>query len=99
MVIHLTAWYPAFAKHGFNVETEFAAIGGGTPSLETDKKLAPRLSNKFVRYGKTYFKDKPKSYADLVDRTKSHMWKFMRDDGKKESFDPGELGYDSDLTS
>ena len=23
----------------------------------------------------------------------------MRDDGKKESFDPGELGYDSDLTS
>ena len=36
--------------------------------------------------------------TDLVDRTKSHMWKFMRDDGKKEGFDPGDLDYDSDLT-
>ena len=98
MIIHLTAWYPAFAKHGFNVETEFAAIGGGTPSLETDAKLAPRLANKFVRYGKTYFKNQPKSYADLVDRTKSHMWASMRADGKKEGFDPGELVYDADLT-
>ena len=78
-------------------------VAGGTPSMETDKKLAPRLANGFVRYSKTYFpkfpkkyKDPAASYADVRDRTKTHLWKAMRDDGKKEGFDPGELSYDFD---
>ncbi len=102
-ITHMRAWLPAIANGGFNVNQEFQAIAGGTPSMETDKKLAPRLANGFVRYSKTYFpkfpkkyKDPAASYADVRDRTKTHLWKAMRDDGKKEGFDPGELTYDFD---
>ncbi len=55
MIVHLHHWMPAIAKFGFNVEDLFQAIGGGTPSVETDKQLAPRVARKFVSYAKTYF--------------------------------------------
>ncbi len=98
MIVHMHAWYPAFAKYGFKVDDEFTEMGGGTPSLDTDKMLAPRLARAFVRYGKDYFakRKQPKSYDDLRTRTKTHLWATMKKDGKKEGFDPGELTYDFD---
>jgi hypothetical protein len=99
MITHMSAWYPAFAKYGFDVNKEFQAIGGATPSLETDKKLAPRIARGFVRYGKDWFtkNDYPtSSYEDLRTRTKTRLWASMQQDGKKEGFDPGELTYDFD---
>ncbi|HEV8322990.1 MAG TPA: peptidoglycan-binding domain-containing protein [Myxococcota bacterium] len=94
MITHLHHWLPAIAKRGFNVEKLFAATGGGAPSIETDKQVAVGVARGFVRYAKEFFADKPHSYEDVHDRTKSHVWRDMRADGKKENFDPGELTYD-----
>src|SRR4029077_12113002 len=43
-ITHMHAWYPALAKYGYDVEKECAAIGGGSPSLDTDKQLALRVA-------------------------------------------------------
>jgi peptidoglycan hydrolase-like protein with peptidoglycan-binding domain len=95
MVIHMHHWMPAIAKYGFNAEKEFQAIGGGEPSLETDKKLALRIARAFVRKAKKTWEDtKPDTYADVHDRTKSKLWAEMRSEGKAEGFDAGELTYD-----
>jgi len=96
MIVHMHHWMPAIAKYGFNVEKEFQAVGGGTPSVETDKKLAPRIANAYVRYARDYFvpKGKKDSYDDVRDRTKRKLWAEMRQEGKAEGFDPGELTYD-----
>ncbi|HTO99377.1 MAG TPA: peptidoglycan-binding protein [Myxococcales bacterium] len=91
MIVHLGAWYPALAK--FDVAGEFAKGGGGTPSVETDKKLAPRIANAFVKNGKAYF-GAGATYDDIRTRTKTKVWAALRDDGKAEGFDPGELTYD-----
>jgi putative peptidoglycan binding protein len=91
MIVHMKAWYPALGK--FDVEQEFAKGGGGTPSVETDKKLAPRIANAFVRNGKAYF-GAGSTYDDIHTRTKTRLWAALRSDGKKEGFDPGELTYD-----
>jgi hypothetical protein len=99
MITHMNAWYPAFGKHGFDVNDVFKAVDGVTPSVDTDKKMALRIARGFVKYGKKWFEDhnyEKSSYEDLRLRTKTRLWKTMADDGKKEGFDPGELTYDFD---
>jgi hypothetical protein len=96
MITHMRAWYPDFAKNGFDINKEFAKIGG-KPSLETDKKLAPIFANGFVRRGKAYFGTNKVSYDDLRLRTKTKVWEALKEDGKKEAFNPGELVYEKDL--
>ena len=95
MIIHLHHWMPAIAKYGVHVEKLFEQIGGGTPSVETDKKLAVQVARAFVRKAKAaWAEDKPDTYADVHDRTKSKLWAEMRKEGAAEGLDPGELSYD-----
>lgn len=97
MVIHMHHWMPAIAKYGFNAEKEFQAIGGGEPSLETDKKLALRIARAFVRKAKATWADsKPDTYQDVHDRTRSKLWAEMRSEGAAEGFDPGTLTYEDE---
>jgi hypothetical protein len=94
MITHMYQWLPAIAKRGFDVPKEFQNIGGGTPSLQTDAKLAPRIARGFVRYAKEFYAKSPAKYDDVRTRTKTRLWAKMREDGKAESFDPGELTYE-----
>ncbi len=94
MITHLFHWVPACAKYGFNVQKIFQAIGGGTPSTATDKQLAVRVARAFVARAKIHFVKFPGIYADLRTRTKTKVWAKLRDDGKAEGFDPGELTYE-----
>lgn len=99
MIAHMYAWMPAIAKYGFDVDKEFAAIGGGTPSKETDKKLALRIARAFVKYAKEFFtvkQAKQATYDDIRTRTRTRLWKTMKDDGKAEGFDPGDLTYEDE---
>jgi peptidoglycan hydrolase-like protein with peptidoglycan-binding domain len=98
MLTHMRAWLPAIGKK-IDVEVEFAAIGGGMPSRETDKKLAHRIAHAFLREAKRFFtvlQSKRGSWIDVRNRTKTRLWKVMKDDGKPEKFDPGELEYAAD---
>jgi hypothetical protein len=101
MIVHLHHWMPGIAKYGFNVEKLFASNGGGTPSLETDKKLAQLVANAFVKRAKWHFitsRKDPKQYADTYDdihtRTKTRVWEKLKEDGKREGLSPGPLVYD-----
>lgn len=96
MITHLMHWMPAFVKYGVNVDAEFAAIGGGTPSTDTDKKIAPRAALAFLRYGKAYCAKlgRPGLYADVRTRIKTHVWAQFCEDARKEGFDPGTLEYE-----
>jgi peptidoglycan hydrolase-like protein with peptidoglycan-binding domain len=99
MITHMAHWMPAMAKYGFNVQKEFEALGASAPSVETDKKIAQRVANGFVRYAKSYFEKagKPASYEDVHTRTRTRLWAAMKEDGAKEGFQPGELVYDADI--
>lgn len=100
MITHMYQWMPALGKYGTHVEKEFAAIGGGTPSAETDRKIAPRIALSFIAYAKVYRdlvwaqKKKKFDYDDIRTRTKTRLWAQFRTDAKKEGFDPGELTYE-----
>lgn len=93
MIAHMYHWMPAIAKYGFNVETEFQALGGGAPSMDKDRQLAVRVARAFVAKAKTFFVKRPGAYDDIRTRTKTRLWKKLREDGKAEGFDPGELTY------
>jgi peptidoglycan hydrolase-like protein with peptidoglycan-binding domain len=96
MITHMQHWLPAIAKRGVDVEKEFAALGGGTPSLETEKELALRVARAFVRYAKKFYADKPNSYEDVHTRTRTKLWAQMVEDGKEEGFAPGKLTYEEE---
>ena len=67
---------------------------------ESDKLLAPRIANQFLRAAKDFFTVKSKREAVWIDvrtRTKTRLWKTMREDGKAEGFDPGEFTYPPDV--
>jgi hypothetical protein len=101
MVTHMFQWMPALAKYGFNVEKEFDKLGASAPSLDTDKQIAQRIANGFVAYGQRLWttgkNQKPATYADVKNRTKTHLWEQLKKDGAAEGFAPGELVYDSSL--
>ena len=94
MIAHMFHWMPAIAKYGFNAATEFAAIGGGEPSLDTDKQLALRVARAFARKAATFFAKRPAAADDVRTRTKTRLWKKLQEDGKAEGFDPGEFTYE-----
>jgi hypothetical protein len=98
MMTHMYAWLPAVAK-GVNVQAEFAAIGG-TPSMESDKKLAHRIAHAFLRSAKDFYTVKqkaPGTYQDVRNRTRTRLWAALREeDGPKEKFDPGAFEYAAD---
>lgn len=99
MYTHMRAWLPAIGK-AVDIAAEFAATGATTPSKESDKLLAPRIANQFLRAAKDFFTVKSKREAVWIDvrtRTKTRLWKTMREDGKAEGFDPGEFTYPPDV--
>src|SRR5262249_40243820 len=51
MITHMQHWMPAWVKYGVDVEKAFAAAGGGTPSHDTDTKIAPVVANQFLAFG------------------------------------------------
>jgi len=103
MIVHMIMWLPGPGKYGFNVAKEFAKLGVDEPSFDTDKQIAQKVANGFLRYAKNLWigpnvkKPRPNTYADVRNRTNTHLWKTMSDDGKPDGFDPGHLVYDSDL--
>lgn len=94
MIAHMFHWMPAIAKYGFDVGREFEAIGGGTPSLDTDAKLAPRIARAFAAKAQSWFAKRPAVAADIRTRTRTRLWKKLREDGKAEGLVLGELTYD-----
>jgi hypothetical protein len=98
LVTHSQHWLPAFAIRGFFVNKEFEAVGGGTPSIETDKKMAPRLLNGFLAAAKAMWGDsKPKLWAEVHRRVNDDLWARFKKDAAKEGFDPGDFVYTVDL--
>jgi hypothetical protein len=94
LITHSQHWLPALAKGGFYVNREFEAIGGGTPSVETDKKIAQRLLNGFLGVGKGMWKEKrPKLWGEVHRRVNDDLWTRFKKDAKKEGFDPGDFVY------
>ena len=94
MIAHMYHWMPAIAKYGFDVDKEFQAVGGGTPSLATDKALALRVARAFARNAATWFAKRPAVAEDVRTRTKTRLWEKLKQDGKAEGFDPGEFTYE-----
>jgi peptidoglycan hydrolase-like protein with peptidoglycan-binding domain len=98
LITHSQHWLPAFARAGFFVNREFDAIGGGTPSIETDKKVAQRLLNSFLASAKAAWSvKKPKTWAEVHRRVNDDLWSRFKTDAKKEGFDPGEFVYTVDV--
>ncbi|MGD0525073.1 MAG: hypothetical protein ABSE49_08010, partial [Polyangiaceae bacterium] len=98
LITHSQHWLPAFAMRGFFVNREFAAIGGGTPSIDTDKQIAPRLLNSFLTEAKKAWGDSyPQLWADVHRRVNDDLWARFRRDAKKENFDPGDFVYTVDV--
>ena len=98
LITHSQHWLPAFAKAGFFVNREFDAIGGGTASIETDKKVAQRLLNSFLASAKAAWSEKrPKTWAEVHKRVNDDLWSRFKTDAKKEGFDPGDFVYTVDV--
>jgi peptidoglycan hydrolase-like protein with peptidoglycan-binding domain len=98
LITHAQHWLPGLAKRGFFVDREFQAIGGGTPSTETDKKLAQHLLNGFLGVGKSLWKQKrPNLWHEVHRRVNDDLWTRFKKDAKKEGFDPGDFVYTVDL--
>jgi peptidoglycan hydrolase-like protein with peptidoglycan-binding domain len=98
LITHSQHWLPALAKGGFYVNREWDAIGGGTPSIETDKKLANRLLNGFLGVGKGMWREgKPNLWKEVHRRVNDDLWTRFKTDAKKEGFDAGEFVYTVDL--
>lgn len=93
LLTHAQHWLPWLAKHGFDVEREWLAIGGSTPSFETDSKLAQRLLNGFIEAGKELWRKTPGKWREVLDRVRKKLWPRFRVDAQKEGFDPGEFIY------
>jgi hypothetical protein len=98
LITHSQHWLPALAKGGFFVNREFEAVGGGTPSVETDKKMAQRLLNGFLSVGKNMWKEKkPKTWAEVHRRVNDDLWARFSKDAKKEGFDASAFVYTVDV--
>ena len=99
-ITHLYHWVKAIAKGGMDVNKQFAAIGGGTPSFDTDKKIALPLLQGFAAYVPTYAEWRLRVMGDKIDvkdiqtRTKTHVWRDYRAAAKAEGYDPGEFTYE-----
>ena len=96
MVTHLRAWVP-YAGNGIDVGAIFAKHAGGTPSVETDKKIAQPILQSFLRGLKEVYNDKRKQpgvWKEMRGRAKEHVWRDLRAEGKKEGFDPGDFQYE-----
>ena len=59
-------------------------------------KLALWVARAFVRCAKTYpfSENREATYQDIRTRTKTHVWRDLRIEGKAEHFDPGEFTYE-----
>ncbi|HEX3345723.1 MAG TPA: hypothetical protein VHS09_14165, partial [Polyangiaceae bacterium] len=98
LITHSQHWLPAFAVRGFFVNREFDAVGGGTPSIETDEKVAQRLLNSFLAAAKSAWSvSRPKTWAEVHRRVNDDLWTRFRADAKKEGFDPGDFVYTVDV--
>lgn len=96
LITHCQHWMPRLAKEGFHVEQEWESIGG-SPSFDTDIKLALRLLNGFLEVGKRLWaKSHPFQWKDVRTRIKTSMWVRFCHDAKAEGFDPGEFVYTVD---
>ncbi|HTO89854.1 MAG TPA: peptidoglycan-binding domain-containing protein [Candidatus Sulfotelmatobacter sp.] len=96
MVTHLRAWVPA-AGNPIDVGKIFATYASGTPSVETDKKIAQPILRQFIRGLKKIYLDtrkQPGNWQEMRGRAKSHVWRDLRKEGKKEGFDPGDFEYE-----
>ena len=99
MITHMFHWLPAIGNGGVYVHREFEAVGGGTPSFETDQKIAPRIIRSCIAYAKIYAetpyaKANGFNYKHVRAITRDHVWRDFRSEAKKEGFDPGALALD-----
>jgi len=96
MITHLRAWVPAAGK-GLHIDQHFAKYAGGTPTPETDAKIAQPILQEFIRGMKAIYLDarkQPKTWMNLRKVAKEHVWRDLRAEGKSEGLILGEFEYE-----
>jgi len=95
-ITHLRAWVPAAAK-SLHIDDAFAKYAGGTPSPETDAKIAQPILREFIRGMKKIYLDQrkqPKTWDNMRAVAKDHVWRDLRNEGKSEGLVLGEFEYE-----